>query len=51
MAEKVAAGLRMKTKRMPARTKAKKNPAIKEKVVVEPAVCSLIFYFSMEVAL
>jgi hypothetical protein len=45
---KVAVVLQMKTKRIPARTKTKKNPAIKEKVVVGPVACSLIFHFSME---
>jgi hypothetical protein len=48
--EKIAVVLQMKTKRLPART-TKKNPAIKEKVVVGPAACSLIFHFSMEFAL
>ena len=50
--EKIAVVLQMKMKRLPARTtRTKKNTAIKEKVVVEPAACSLIFSFSMEFAL
>ena len=50
--EKIAAEVQMKTKRLPARTtRTKKNPAIKEKMVVGPVAYSLIFRFSMEFAL